>query len=260
MNPLPVNKRFRIFNARYIMKLKALMYVLLLMLLPLMQHSASAQNDADQSSILAAYNASIYDTAVYKFSNLRPLRPLVFNPATGTATVVSLTNYPYTVGNTTLPVYLWVTPNLEVQKICQGFTSDLKLRLQQLLGLHPGTNFDKFVVLEVKQADIFRPTTNPDTTSVLPCACPVTATCGEAFPAGVDPAHVRWLADKMLSSYVLSESTVIPVGYPWTRLGYTYNWRPGADKYGASEYVIKPGSTIKVTQVVPYRQYCHPGP
>jgi hypothetical protein len=268
MNPLPVNKRFHIFNNGRNMKLKALMFVLLLMLLPLMQQSASAQaaqRGADESDILTAYNNSIYDAAVYKFSNLRPLKPLVFDPVTHTATVVTLTDYPYRVGTTTLPaaprpVYLWVTAVPEVKDICQGYTSELKLRLQQLLGLHPGETFNDFVVIEVRQGDIFRPTTNPDPTSTFPCACPVTANCGEVFPAGVDPAHVNWLANQMLSSYVISESTLIPVGYPWTRLGYTYNWRPGADKYGASEYVIKPGSTIKVTQVIPYRQYCRSGP
>jgi len=31
----------------------------------------------------------------------------------------------------------------------------------------------------------------------------------------------------------------IPNGYPWTHLGYTYNWAPGGDRYGASEYVIR---------------------
>src|ERR1044072_8870651 len=146
MNPIPINQRFHIFNHdRRIAKWKAMMFVCLL-LLSLAAQRALAQS-ADQSSILAAYNASIYETAVYKFSNLRPLNPLIFDSATRTATVVSLTNYPYAVGTTTLPVspkpiYLWVTAVPEVKNICQGFTSDLKLRLQQLLGLHPGTEFN----------------------------------------------------------------------------------------------------------------------
>jgi hypothetical protein len=74
----------------------------------------------------------------------------------------------------------------------------------------------------------------------------------------VADAHVQWLANQMLSSYVISESSLIPVGYPWTRLGYTYNWRPGADKYGASEYVIRKGATVKVTDIIPYQRYCNP--
>jgi hypothetical protein len=58
---------------------------------------------------------------VYKFSNLRPLMPLKFDTTTNTASVVTLTDYPYKLGDTTLPVYLWVTAVPEVQNICRGF-------------------------------------------------------------------------------------------------------------------------------------------
>lgn len=260
MSHLLANKRSGVSSRRERRKLKSIMRVFLLVLMLALQSASvlAQQSGADQQSILAAYNAAIYDSSVYKFSNLRPLMPLKFDTATNTASVVTLTDHPYKLGETTLPVYLWVTAVPEVQNACRGFTSDLKLRLQQLLGLHPGDDFNNFVVLTVRQGDIFRPTTNPDPTATLPCACPVTVNCGEVFPQGVADAHVQWLANQMLSSYVISESTLIPVGYPWTRLGYTYNWRPGADKYGASEYVIRKGATVKVTEIIPYQRYCNP--
>jgi hypothetical protein len=127
-----------------------------------------------------------------------------------------------------------------------------------LLGLHPGSKFDNFVVMTVTEGQIFRPTANPDPKTPLPCSEPTPVNCGEAFPDGVSDAHLHWIANKMLSSYVISESSQIPDGYPWTRLGYTYDWKPGANKYGASEYVILPGSKLNVTDIIPYKRYCSP--
>lgn len=87
----------------------------------------------------------------------------------------------------------------------------------------------------------------------------MTNNCGESFPEGVAEAHVRWLANQMLNSYVIYESPLIPVGYPWTRLGYTYDRWPGSDRYGVSKYVIRKDSLVSVTEVIPYQTYCAPG-
>jgi hypothetical protein len=39
------------------------------------------------------------------------------------------------------------------------------------------------------------------------------------FPAGTSQDHMTWITDRMATSY--GEG-----GYPWTRLGYTYDWNP----------------------------------
>jgi hypothetical protein len=221
--------------------------------------SASAQGEKDQpAEHLKAYNESIYDSSVYRFSNLRPLKPLTFNNPTNSATVVTLTNYNgYILGKeNTLGRDVWVTAVPEVKSLCQTFSGDVEMRLRQLLGLHPGQKFDKFVTMEVKRGDIFRPAVNPDPTTALPCGCPVTVKCGEELAADIDSNHVRWMADQMLSSYVISESSLIPTGYPWTRLGYTYDWKPGSNKYGASEYVIRKGSNVTVIEINSIGAYC----
>jgi hypothetical protein len=220
--------------------------------------TALAQTDKDHDP-LGVYNQAIYDSAVYKFSNLRPLVPLKFDAPAKTAKVVTLTSYGgYQPGEVTLTREVWVTGFPEVQNACRVFKGDLEMNLRELLGLTPTTTFTYFVTFEVREADVFRPTANPDPTTTLPCAYPVPATCGETFPDGVPAEHVKWFANKMLSSYVITESALIPSGYPWTRLGYTYNWRPGSNKYGASEYVIRPGSNIRVTEIAPYKTYCAP--
>jgi hypothetical protein len=217
-----------------------------------------AQNAVDQAAMLKAYEAAIYDASVYKFSNLRPLKPLKFDEITKTAEVVTFTNWTgYKVGKMTLTRDIWVTAEPEVKEVCKTFSENVELRLRQLLGLHPNNNYDRFVSIEVKQGDIFRPTANPDPATPFPCSCPITPKCGEEFPKNTeDTSYVRWMADQMLNSYIISESPIIPYGYPWTRLGYTYDWKPGANKYGASEYVIRKNSEINVTEATPVFTYC----
>jgi hypothetical protein len=48
-------------------------------------------------------------------------------------------------------------------------------------------------------------------------------------------------------------------GYPWTRLGYTYNWNPEASIEGTSEFVIPEGTSVEVCGVVPATEFCAPG-
>jgi hypothetical protein len=212
-----------------------------------------SQTDPD---LMSVYKNAIYDAAVYKFSNVRPLKKLEFDPKTHTARVVTLTGFAYTPGKTKVGVDVWVTAVPEVQNACRSFTGDIALRLRQLLGFPPAHKFTNFVVITVKRKDIFRPAANPDPTTTSPCDKPMESNCGEAFPQRVSKKHVKWLANQMLSSYIISESDQARDGYPWTRLGYTYDWRPGSNKYGASEFVIRKGSKVKVEEIVPYETYC----
>ena len=239
------------------LKRNAIEILVLMALLSLASFASSVQSQPrNDAALLAAYNAAIYDAAVYKSSNVRPLKPLKFDPVTKNTTVVTLTTFAYTPGTTTVPIYVWVTQVPEVQQICRTFTGDLQQSLVQLLGLIPNTKLGNFVIMNVAEGQIIRPATNPDPTTTLPCTAPAPPNCGQAFPQGVDAAYVDWFANKALSAWVVSEAGKPAVGYPWTRLGYTYNWKPGADKYGASEYVIKPGSTVTVREIVSVDKYC----
>jgi hypothetical protein len=242
---------------RRIMNRSRIVMLLLLLLLAAPDGFGKLKPKASlKQRMVKAYNAAIYDAAVYKASNVRPLKPLTFDPTTRSATVVTLTGYPYQPGTTTVPVYVWVTQVPEVQQSCQKFTRNLELSLNQLLGLIPGTRLGNFVTMTVTEGSIIRPATNPDPLTQLPCSLPAPANCGQEFPKGLSDTYVNWFASKTLSAWVISEPSQPPVGYPWTRLGYTYNWKPGAGKYGASEYVIVPGSSVTVLEITPYKEYC----
>lgn len=232
--------------------------VLALLLLGLTGNtSARLQQNTESNALQAAFNAAIYDAAVYRHSNLRKLRPLTFNK-NGQALVATLTARDYKRGPVRLNNYVWVTGVPEVQEICRGFTDDLALQLRQLLGLQPDSKITHFVTMLVRRRNVFRPATDPNTTTEWPCPDPDDPGCGESFPKQVSPAHIIWIANQTLSSYIVSEVDRLE-GYPWTHLGYTYNWRRGADRYGSSEYVIRKGATVTVTDISPFVEYCKAG-
>ncbi|HYH19237.1 MAG TPA: hypothetical protein VD995_11535 [Azospirillum sp.] len=205
----------------------------------------------------AVYDRSIYSTAVYDAQNVKPLKPLAYP-----VQAASLTSYPQwgedAVGKTTtLQRDTWITVEPEVKAICRTYPrAQVVEKLHQLLGLKPATaddakqRFVRFVITRAQPTGptgngIFRPCADPD---------PAATACGNAIK-GPD-AYVSWFAKQMASSYVMAP-TVKETGYPWTRLGYTYNWDPVAPtSVGAQEYVVPAGTEVTVTEVVTPEEYC----
>jgi hypothetical protein len=190
----------------------------------------------------AAYNASIFKAAVFEPESPTKLRALKEDPAW----VVTWTRYPYKPGETVLQKDVWVTLIPEVQEICQKYPpGELILRLQQLIGLPPvppDKAYTHFAVLRVHAGDVFRPCADPNPATEGPCP--------NTLPADVSQDYLRWFAGNMLSSYQ------VPNGYPWTRLGYTYNWDPAGSRFGVSEFVVCKGARICVEAVVKTADYC----
>jgi hypothetical protein len=232
--------------------------VLLFAVLPL---SALAQTPpprltSEQQSLWNAYFRAIYDSAVYQPENVRPLYPLRPD-VDGNVLVATLGRRDGNVGDTISSTGqgIWVTMVPEVQTICRAFTGDVALQLRELLGLRPDDDVPRFLILQAKASEIFRPSPYPQTTTIYPCPTPPDSTCGNVFPtdpAVATPAHVLWIASASFSLHA------IPGGYPWTHLGYTYNWAPGKDRYGASEYVIRAGSTATIREKWTPAEYCAP--
>ena len=164
------------------------------------------------------------------------------------ATWTSYTGYDDKVGqDTELGVDVWTTVAPEMQAFCQksGLTGDaLDLRLEQLIGLPPGGGDDRVAELWVPVEAMFRPSPDPEITD---------AVASLDFPSGTPEEHIKWINDLKAESYG-------PDGYPWTRLGYTYDWHPGSNKVGLSEFVVRQGSTVGVKAVTPTGAYCKKAP
>lgn len=143
-----------------------------------------------------------------------------------------------------LAVEVWVTAAPHMQDFCRasGLQGDaLDLRLEQLLGLPAGNGKDRVVALWVPPEGMFRPSPDPEIDD---------SSAGLDFPAGVAQEHKDWIEDLRASSY--GEG-----GYPWTQLGYTYDWSPDADsEEGLSEFVVRPGTTVVIDSVTAQADYC----
>jgi hypothetical protein len=217
-------------------------------------------------SLDAVYARAVANAAVYSPENVLPLFPAVAD-AEGNVRVVTLTTTSYGEGPQTVPEDVWVSVVPEVRDSCGGWPADedLVMRLRQLLGLRPADSVSHFVEMSVPAATLFRPTVDPAVTTRWPCPeGPGGGACGLHFPAGVDTAHIAWMANQMLSAWQVPDGYPAGgappdqrgLGYPWTRLGYTYNWHPGSPRYGASEYLVRAGTPITVTSVNAIGAYC----
>lgn len=107
---------------------------------------------------------------------------------------------------------------------------DWELRFKQLIGLQPGRTYTHFSAMWVNPEDITRPGYAwqlKDTRS----AKDFTAEPSEEFKA--------WFDSNIIWSYFESD-------YPWTRLGYTYDWSAGSGEYGLSEFLIRKDAVTHV--------------
>jgi hypothetical protein len=218
--------------------------------------------NAETQLLWNQYERAVYDSCVYQRWNLRKLRPLTI-ATDGTVKVATLTSSDGKIGDpiTAGSGGIWVTGVPEVQTICQqwrGPAAVIEMRLRQLIGLPPDADTPRFLVLQAKVADVFRPAPYDAVDTYYPCAVDANgeppADCGNVYPATTTPAHYQWMATNSFALHA------VPDGYPWTHLGYTYNWAPGADRYGTSEYVIRPGASATIIDNVPSAQYCAPPP
>ncbi|MEO1053600.1 MAG: hypothetical protein AAFX87_23395 [Bacteroidota bacterium] len=106
--------------------------------------------------------------------------------------------------------------------------SQLDLRLERLLGLPPHNKKTRLIEMWVKPTDLFRPSPDPEIDDHQ---------AELTFPAGVSEAHKEWFDKKKQESYING-------GYPWTRLGYTYDWGNKRSEVGLSEFVVREGASV----------------
>lgn len=211
------------------------------------------------------YQKAVADAAVVEPSEIHALKPLFDDTAQSTRVVTWTSRSSYKKGEQmTLGGDVWVVSLSELQDAARKFPPNLdeaalKLRLAQLYGLPPQSSYDKFVVISVsrdlaKKFDVFRPTADPDVSKIWPGKDATDFPGVTAFPVCVPPTHVLWMAALLLNSYKITPDAR-GFGYPWTRLGYTYDWMPGASEYGLSEYVIRRGATVEVTDIRPTSEF-----
>ena len=138
---------------------------------------------------------------------------------------------------------MWVTVFPDIKNFCTTTVIErgqVKLRLEQLLGLPPESGTDAFVEVWASPRDLFRPAPDPDISR---------QTSSSEFPKDVDPEHIAWY----------NKLRTLEQDYPttWTGLGYTFDWGNPESDIGLSEFIIRKGATVRVHSVTPTESYCN---
>jgi hypothetical protein len=172
-----------------------------------------------------------------------------------------------------LPADTFFTAHPEVREACRGFPpgTDLEDRLQQFLGLPPRLEERAFLAVWVDPAAIFRPCAPGE---IADGVCRFEGVAGGARAAASDPAppwacpdrprsrrRLRpdrdgraWLCGRWRQSHDPSRPACDR--YPFTGLGYTWDWGAAGDPRGASEFVVFAGTPVVFAALVPTGAYC----
>lgn len=147
---------------------------------------------------------------------------------------------------------IWVTLAPSLRDSCIHFfktQKDPNMRLRQLLGLQPFTIETFFLEIWVKPDDLFRPCPDNETNDSF---------CGLNLPENVTPEYRKWFNDTRAIQYTDCSDTIFnEFGYPWTQLGYTYDWSPeNSSHIGLSEFIIRRNSAVYIRSKQLTLNYC----
>ena len=194
----------------------------------------------------AMASVNLYEQAIADAMTIEPdeIRPVVnITPQSDMATVsdnddvllITWHKYPdsYIPGQDVTLSYgeVWSFTDKEMAEWYDGHkagVTDWELRFEELLGLPEDKEYTHFTGLWVPVDAVKRPAYSYDITQ------PVTQT---QFDDSADAAFVSWFDDNIIYSYFDN-------AYPWTRLGYTYDW--SGDEYGLSEFIIEKDTVAHV--------------
>ncbi|MEZ4735970.1 MAG: hypothetical protein R3E79_53450 [Caldilineaceae bacterium] len=223
----------------------------------------AAATDLQQQYAAALQDAKIAE-AEEIYEGLTAITPengeLTWQAESGRVLMVTWTSWngydPLVGQETQLTREVWVTATPQLQTFCQNYTTtpetSLTLRLEQLLGLPANNGKTRFVEMWVDPGNMFRPSPDgeiDDTVAELELPGPERFASQQAYEF-----HRDWYNLQMsLQSYDDPSK-----GYPWARLGYTYDWGNPESEVGLSEFVVAAQSTVTIEKVYSNEEYCTP--
>jgi hypothetical protein len=163
----------------------------------------------------------------------------------------------------TVTQHNWVAATAEVRPRCQG-QADALLFLEKLLGLPPegapnGGKRWHVYTFEVSQDALFRPCPGGvDRSSPRLPRC----IAGTALDSTLDEETARFLLHQFWYSHraAIPSGDGVEFGYPWTAMGWTYNWDPQSTSHiGVSEFVVRPGASVSHLRDESPAEFCNHG-
>lgn len=140
----------------------------------------------------------------------------------------------YTEGKTiSLPGEVWTVSAKEMENWIHKNKSDVtdwQIRLQQVVGVPLTSEYTHVTAMWVSPEDVIRPAYSRDITSgAMPTA----------LPQDTPEDYRDWFEGNVMWSYFDSQ-------YPWTRLGYTYDWAENSGEYGLTEFLVREGAMVTI--------------
>lgn len=210
--------------------------------------------DSGSQDLQELYLSAVKDAVFAEPEEIRPLvsltkeDPLVtWDEAGERVLLCTWHNYPesYPAGEKVTLEWgtVWTfTPDELEQKYNAEFeqVSDWELRLKQLIGFAPDSEHTTFTTFWVNPEDICRPACQPD-----PCSDKMQPRLDLEL---AEESYISWFNENILDSYFYG-------AYPWTRLGYTYDWADNGSPYGLSEFLIRQGAEVQVVDTKTTKEF-----
>jgi len=173
---------------------------------------------------------------------------------------------PYIGQNYTLDTFrnLWLTASPELSNWISIHSGEVSVsRIEELMGLPQEYGQTDFVEMWVNLADLFRPSADPEITDheaelalrdnpFIPYDPAVTIT-EKVNGVPVTYTFPNWYTTRRATIYDATPP------FPWTALGYTYDYGNPATTVGMSEFVIRGGSTVTIKSVTANAEFLFPG-
>ena len=192
------------------------------------------------------YEAAVLDSMLMGEDDIQPLvklndKKMIDTDDVGKVLLVTWHNVSYLYSKVGQPVELtygplWAYADGEFAEWYAANKDDIDaadwtLRLEQLLGMPPGSEMTYFSGVWVWPDNVRRPAYTPEPSSP-----------GMSVKFGkVEPKFKEWFGQTLVERYFDGRHT-------WTRLGYTYDWAPDGGKngsrYGLTEFIIEENATI----------------
>lgn len=185
------------------------------------------------------YSDAVRDAAFADEDEILPLVSLTeSDPMTtwqdGKVLLLTWHNYPdsYPDGETVTIQWgpVWTFTDKEIASHGKEFADDPEMRLKQLIAFAPDSEHSTVTGFWVDPQNVKRPAYQTD---------PTVGNMTNDFGESVDEEFKAWFDDNILWSYYYGN-------FPWTRLGYTYDWADNGTEYGMTEFIVESGAEVKV--------------